>query len=39
MLPNKNYLTQIAMIESECEPRKVPNIPAAIFHRSPLRDR
>ena len=35
---NRSYLNQVAMIESECEPRKkqalIPN-----FTKSPLRDR
>ena len=36
----KGYLNQVALIESECEPRKKPiNIPAAVINRSPIRDR
>ena len=36
----KNYLNQVALIESECEPRKkIANIPATVFNRGPIRDR
>lgn len=37
---SKGYLNQVTLIESECEPRKkIVNIPATVFNRSPLRDR
>lgn len=37
MFAKPTYLNRVALIESEQEPKR-PNIPAAMFNRSPLRD-
>ena len=36
---NRSYLQQVAMIESECEPRRKPQPMLSTYTKSPLRDR
>jgi hypothetical protein len=36
---NRSYLQQVAMIESECEPRKKGQPMISNYTKSPLRDR